>query len=411
MSSPDYTRVITPIIRLTLSRPDRTRDSILTADDSYLLTTPTLYDELHMFTLWAKGERKSKSLELFPDLAADANGTYYLELGVTLPDLLPTINCQFGYKIPIGSTRHGANFLCISNQMVRVNCYRESRLMHVLAPEQCLHRIHEHGVQVDSNPPYQVLRTTVSMRFSIAASSVDRVFDIFLEQCAEDLAIALNNFLAAYLTVNSVSYYTHSTAFDARSFDVLYFAVFGGDRSSARVGRLALHLGKMALNPADISGEAYAQMLEYMSGKREPDSVNLMLVEAKNSYKSGLLRAALLQIVVATEMSVARFIHEEYLNAGVSQTKWNEAKKDLSYSQMLNLHLFALAPPDFRPDQEILGQLNLARRLRNEFMHEGKFELDGIRLGEIFQASEKFLSYIAELRNRVQTHRARHGAK
>lgn len=411
MSSADYTRMITPIIRLNLSRPDRTKDSILTAQDSYLLTTPTVYDELHMFTLWAKGEKKSRSLELFPDLAADADGAYYLELGVTLPDLLPTLNSQFGYKIPIGSTRHGASFLCVSNQMVRVNCYRESRLMHVLAPEQCLSKIHEHGVQVDSNPPYQILRTTVSMRFCIPASSVDQVFDNFLEQCAEDLAIALNNFLAGYLTVTPVSYYTHSAAFDARSFDVLYFAVFGGNQSSARVGRLALHLGKMALNPTDISGEVYAQMLEYVSGKREADSVKLMLIEAKNSYKSGFLRAALLQIVVATEMAVARFIHEEYLNAGVSQTKWNEAKKDLTYSQMLNLHLFALTPADFKPDKEVIGQLNLARSLRNEFMHEGKLGLDGTRLGEIFQASEKFLSYIAELRSRVQTSRVRNEAK
>lgn len=401
----------TPIIPLELARPDRTGKSVLTKEDSILLTTPTFYDELHLFVLYAKGAKKDKSLAIYPELAPDSRGVYQLELGVTLPDLLPTLNGQFEYKLPTVRTRHGATQLCVSNQMVRVNCYRESRLLHILVPEQGIPQLPEHGVQVSQNPPCQFLRTTVSMRFRITAPSVDCAIEDFIEECAEDLVVSVNNFLAAYMMVNPVPFYTHSTAFDARSFDVLYFAVFGGNISIARVGRLALHIGKMALNPPDISGELYQQMLEYLSGKREPDSVKLMLVEARNSYKSGLLRAALLQIVVATEMAVGRFIHEEYLNAGVSQTKWNEAKKDLTYSQMLNLHLFALAPADFKPDREVIGQLNLARSLRNEFMHEGKLELDGARLGEIFHASEKFLSYIVELRNRVQDSRARNNIK
>ena len=389
-----------PVCLVELSRPGNHRKPVLTREDSTLLCTATLHDELHVFALLAAGARKDKTLEIFPEMMPDADGCYCLELGVTLPDLLPTFDDHIDYRVAVRTRRHGASTLCISNQMARVNCYRDSRLTHILVPEPALGQLHEHGIKVSEKPPYAILRTTVAMKFRIAAPSVDYALEHHLEECAEDLAGALNDYLAAYIMIERDLFSTHSTAFDSRSFDVLYFAINGAENTKARVGRIALHAGRTVLNPADVSGDRLRDMLQFLSGSKETDAIKLMLATARNSHQSGLLRAALLQMVVAAEMAIARFVRDEYIRAGVSKGKWQEAKKDMSYSQMLNLHLFALSPIDFKPDRDLLGQLNAARGLRNEFMHEGVFTPDRTRIGQLLEATDKFLLYLTELQTR-----------
>lgn len=117
-----------PVCHIELARPDQKRLPLLAREDSVLLCTATLHDELRLFALLVEGARKDKALEIFPDILPDSNGQFCLELGVTLPDLLPTTESHIDYRVAVRPRRHGASVLCVSNQMVRVNCYRDSRL-------------------------------------------------------------------------------------------------------------------------------------------------------------------------------------------------------------------------------------------------------------------------------------------
>jgi len=50
-----------------------------------------------------------------------------------------------------------------------------------------------------------------------------------------------------------------------------------------------------------------------------------------------------------------------------------------------------------KPDRALLGQLNRARGLRNDFMHEGIFKVDRAEMEALVRATEDYLAYIDKL--------------
>ncbi|MBX3749075.1 MAG: hypothetical protein KF897_03205 [Opitutaceae bacterium] len=65
---------------------------------------------------------------------------------------------------------------------------------------------------------------------------------------------------------------------------------------------------------------------------------------------------------------------------------------------MLDLHLLAFAPDHAKPDPTMLATHNRARKLRNEFMHEGTFTSERATIEESITTSETFLRYLRQLR-------------
>jgi hypothetical protein len=90
-------------------------------------------------------------------------------------------------------------------------------------------------------------------------------------------------------------------------------------------------------------------------------------------------------------------VKQRLIASGVAKSKWEKLKSDVTYSQMLNLYLFALCPNDDKPDSQTLGDLNRARGLRNEIMHEGVVEVSKSDLERVLKATEKHLAYLERI--------------
>ena len=64
---------------------------------------------------------------------------------------------------------------------------------------------------------------------------------------------------------------------------------------------------------------------------------------------------------------------------------------------MLNIVLFAVTPEGRKPDKELVGKMNRARSLRNDYMHEGKLPADQKELVDLFENTKRFVQYLREL--------------
>lgn len=382
----------TPLIAIGLYEAPATFRDTLTLQQSWLLTARSRFPELQVLGVIGPRHKKDASLGTLFESAVSTRGEYTLELGVVLSDLFPIFDDALDYEIAVKPRRHGSKSLCISNQMVRVNENATGERWFSLQPKSVLKRTFTE----QSLPPFEALRTMATMRFTLKGPTAETAVEGALEECCEDLGMALNDFLAGYAMIEDHLHSTHSIYYDSRSFSVIYLAV-AGDNGEPRAHRVTLNIGRGVLNPFTLSAPQQTQLNQYVSGAQPVDDVRLMLVSARTAFQSGSLHIALLQVVIAAEMATARFISFRYLAAGVSRTKWDDAKTELTYSQMLNLHLMVVTPTDRRPDVQIVALLNAARRARNELMHEGKFEISRERLEEFLGACGEYIAYLNSL--------------
>jgi len=93
---------------------------------------------------------------------------------------------------------------------------------------------------------------------------------------------------------------------------------------------------------------------------------------ARSFLHYGMLAPALVNVCTACEIVLARYYHEFLLSRGASNKRLKEAEKDVTFSQLLNLHLFAMRDLSTLDDgSAVLGTLNRSRKLRNEIVHTG----------------------------------------
>lgn len=99
-------------------------------------------------------------------------------------------------------------------------------------------------------------------------------------------------------------------------------------------------------------------------------------------------------MAIAAEIATTRYVHEKIIRAGISKTKLDEISDDLTFSKMLNVDLFLVAPANKKPDKDLVGKINEIRKKRNKLMHEGKFDADIVKLREMFVSTKNFISYL-----------------
>jgi len=92
---------------------------------------------------------------------------------------------------------------------------------------------------------------------------------------------------------------------------------------------------------------------------------------------------------------------ERCLAFGVSKKKLDNYKSDYKFSMLLNVEMFVLTPPDMKPDRDMIGKVDRARVMRNEYMHEGKNVKDKATayavLGDVFT----YIKYMDRVRKHL----------
>jgi hypothetical protein len=136
---------------------------------------------------------------------------------------------------------------------------------------------------------------------------------------------------------------------------------FAGDMPSAAFRSLA-NLDKDAVNTAR----------KFLTGGSTIPVHDASLALATTYLHYGYLGLALVQVCIACESVLAQNYETFLTSRGVSKNKYAEAEKDITFSQLLNLHLAAIRDLSKLEDRDqTLGKLNWARKCRNDVVHTG----------------------------------------
>lgn len=388
------------ILYIKLVYPDVPEKSLLDPEKSILLSGISSYKDYEVFAFGTPGMRKLPSLgRIFSQVEPKDDDTYILELGAILPDLLPNINDELDYTVDVIDDDNNQHMLCVSNQMIKVINRIGEEQYHVLLPRCNIDKLHSEGSSfaIQDNAPEELQRTMVTARFQITGNDAEDALENNIDRIVEKFISIINRFLGAnQMLKQETDPFAVPSAYDRTTFGCLYLIVIGKDNKIAH-GRLALNVNKVALQPISLNGSAADKLVAFLNGSAAIDDVQSMAVSAMSALQGGLLRYGLLLTVVLAEMATARFVGKHLQEHGVSKKKWDDLNKDFTYSMMLNTQLHALSPAHLKPDREILGVLNRGRKVRNDLMHKGTFELTSAEVHHIHQTTLRYLRYLEQL--------------
>lgn len=340
---------------------------------------------------------KNPSLgQLFERIEPDDNSQFTIEVGVELPDMLPNINDQADYAAEI-DLDGDCRTLCVSNQMLRIDYLQQEKLRIAILPSCNRHLLDDEKIKIPNGPdtPVKHLKTMVSSRYVISGETAEAALESNIQRVIDSLLELVNKFLQSIQMLCSGNEYPAlPSSYDQSSFDYLFLAIYGKDIRKNAFQRLALNFGKVSLNPKTLIESEATQLRAYLSAMLPFDDAHLMMNSAKSALDGGLLKMALLQMVIAAEIATNRTVKNLLLENGVSNTKLLKFEREMSYAQMLNISLISLLPKSHKLADDILGDLNRARDCRNKLMHEGVMVSDRAELLRLFQSTRKYLEHL-----------------
>lgn len=388
-----------PLIYLRLATPDPKITKGF-ADKCWLLSACSTYRELELFGFLAEGITKDASVgKICADINPKDDGTFDLELAVILPDLFPNIESKLEYSLQVSDGNGHLESILVSNQMARIRYKRNGQDYQALLPRYKLgEKEWLQSVGIPDNSPFDLLKTSVAWRTNISGTTAEDAIEMSIEQRIEQFVFLLNQFLNANLAISKEDQPPYLTPVYSRStFDFMFFILRGKATDKFCHGRLVGNLKAVTLNPDDVGSTQLPAFLKIASGQESLSVSRALLHSARSFLRTGSLPYSLLQMVVAAEIATSRYVHKRWIETGVSKSKLRDYEKDVTFSQMLNIHIIALTPDDKKPDFTLLGKINLARNLRNDFMHEGTFSAPQDEMEALYNFTKKYLDYIDSL--------------
>lgn len=392
-----------PILYVRLVVPPE-HPKTITPDRSWLLCGVSAYREYEIYAFGDPQKKKAPTLEIFKELRPDKNGEFILELGVTLPDLLPCIKGASEYDVDVSLASDQLQTLVVSNQMARLRYDPGDNKNYIaVLPRSEINKIQkENNLGIPTTATPELLNTTVTTRFRIKGSKAEEALESELESSAEIFIATLNKFLASIMMLLEPRPMTLFTPdYDKSTFHSFYMIIQGAEKEMFGHGRITLNPNRVLRNPMNLSKDQANSLIEYLKGDKEIDDVKKLLFSARSYIDGGVLRPGLLHIVIACEMATERFINKALEDVGVSKTKLDKIGDDLTWNLMLNAILQAVTPQDMKPDEEVIGAINGARKARNYLMHYGKFKLGIADLRRLHDKAVDFVDYLNKLKDQM----------
>jgi hypothetical protein len=370
----------------------------LLKERSWMLSGASSYYDLRGYFFLAPHLKKDASLgTLFEKLLPRDGSHFQLELGVVLPDLFPNLEGQPEFSLTV-SDGNGARELCFSNVMARLRYTKDEHHLHALVPRRALAKVRAGEVDfIPKEAAVELLRTFSTSRFDITGSTAEEAFETHCQTCIHDMIERLNRCLKAMPFVDLAAGRVYSTAYSRANLPSFYFIVNGESDDELGHGWISPHVGRTMVNPPNLPTEQAALLRDYLSGTKTLDDIESILHSAQTFLDGGVTEYVLLLSVIAAEVATQRYVHKKLVASNVSKTKLEEAEKDLTYSLMLNVVLPAVAPDDKKPDKDLLGKMNRARSLRNDYMHDGDLPKDSKEIVDLYENTKRFLKYLRQL--------------
>ncbi|HEY9685400.1 MAG TPA: hypothetical protein V6C52_00345, partial [Coleofasciculaceae cyanobacterium] len=180
------------------------------------------------------------------------------------------------------------------------------------------------------------------------------------------------------------------------SFPLFWLAVKGCEQR--RIQQFVGDLGQSAFKETFSLEEVQIQKLSSLLKNEMIISVSesaLSLAETFLHY--GYIDLAILQICIACESILAKEYEAFLLSRHVTKSKIDDNRKAITFSQLLNMHVFSMRDITELPNYAtIIGDINRARDLRNTIVHEGVIPVTATKneILRILSSAKIFIEYL-----------------
>lgn len=378
-----------PVIFIKLAMPE-VRPLADFEGDTSLLTATHRFKSLTVLGFCAPDMVKGPGVSgVFNDVPRLEHG-WVLELGIELLDLLPAFD---GLSEAIVPVRFGARDLrlCLSNRMSRLHFADDIESHQVLFPRDApwhgTARVLFDGKEFPAAE--EQLRTMAAMQFRVDGPTAEFAFESSVKACIDTFIESINVTLRAFRACRT-SCPLITRALRRDSVGVLYVLMIGDGKHGG--ARLAQDAGRVMLMHEELDKEQTKRFYGVVSGAQELSDVDQILGEARSSFEGGEYEFAFLQAVIAAEMATARTVRRACLARGVSKSKLDDNRREMSYSWALNIGLPLCLTPEQLPEADLIASMNAARTKRNRLMHEGVFELTREDLRSLLQRTVEYVN-------------------
>jgi hypothetical protein len=170
----------------------------------------------------------------------------------------------------------------------------------------------------------------------------------------------------------------------ATSFLPVFWVYVSGNGGKSGIAQFAGDMPSAAFRSlGTLDGSAVNRVREFLTTGATIPLYESALALASTYLHYGYTGLALVQVCIACESVLAQTYESFLMMRGVSKTKYAEAERDITFSQLLNLHLAAARDlSHLNQRDDILSRINWARRCRNDVVHKGTLQ-ETVRLEDV----------------------------
>jgi len=316
------------------------------------------------------------------------------EIATVLPYYLPNFDDAPDYAV-----RVGAAHLVVSSRMLRCFFSDEKNdtnpLQYYLVHRCALHDLLEQKRLTHIHPV--PLRTFVAKRMIVDGTNAEQIIQTRLYSWVRDFVADLSRFLDS-IRAASPKDGKHLLPQSATPFLSVFWIYVAGANDKSGIAQFAGDMPSAAfrsLSKLDVNAVQRAH--EFLAAGADIPVHESALALANTYLHYGYSGLALVQVCIACESVLAKTYEAFLTSRGVSKTKYSEAERDITFSQLLNLHLAAardLSQLENRDD--ILVQLNWARKCRNDVVHKGALQqtVTAQHVERAIEAASKLINFL-----------------
>lgn len=329
------------------------------------------------------------------------DGKYAFEIATVLPYYLPSLGDDSEYMVKVDG-----HPLVVSLRMLQ--CFfseagnQSDPLQYFLVHRRGLPNLMDQKQFIQAHPV--PLRTFVIKPFEVEGTNAEQIlqenFLPWVKEFAEDISQLLDAMRAA-----SPKDAKHLLPQAGTPFLPVFWVCVRGEDNKTGIEQFAGDMPSAAFRSlTKFDEEAIARVHEYLADGASITVQESALALATTYLHYGYLGLSLVQVCIACESALAQCYESFLTSRGVSKTKYKDAERDITFSQLLNLHLAAARDLTQLQDREnILSRLNFARNCRNDMVHKGQLERQ-VTSEEVKRAIDAARALIEFLSKAAQSH-------
>ncbi|MGE0175237.1 MAG: hypothetical protein AB7T49_20800 [Oligoflexales bacterium] len=313
-----------------------------------------------------EGTRRDESLgQLWSDVKSD-NNKYDFELATVLPYYLPSFKNKPEYTVEVMGDQ-----LYVCNRMTQCFYSTESSnsLDYLLIHRNFLGQAQQQNELGKIHPA--PLKTFISQKFEGSGSTAEHCVEENFLLWRDTLILNIAKLIDGIRIVGGSKSKHLLPKLSSSSFPLFWLAVKGKEK--IRIQQFVGDLGQSAFKETfGLEEEQIGRLGSLLKNEAIITVSESALSLSETFLHYGYIDLAILQICIACESVLAKEYELYLLSRHATKSKIDDNRKAITFSQLLNLHVFSMRDIAELPNYStVIGDLNRARDLRNTIVHEG----------------------------------------